>query len=207
LWWSDDNNGSGFGSTINNTYNLRNSLSSFIIQKNISSIIDTSCGSCMWTSKWFQELQYINKKINYYGIDISLKAVNRCKINFNYLNYYHNIKIDTYDINNFSYKSELLLNRDTLQHLSYKNIFKTLENFSNSRIEWYIIGSYKEIDNNINIKNGDYFLINLSKYPFLLIPDEILNDTNIYGEVKSLFVFEGENFRKQIKKMIFKIEV
>jgi effector-binding domain-containing protein len=104
---------------------------------------------------------------------------------------------------------DVLLCRDTLQHLSYDNIFKALKNFSkNNNIKYYIIGGYNEQDQNKNINNGEYFHFNITKNPFSLKPDSIVKEGNDFNFVKHeepnkyLFIFEGNNFRNQVSRMM-----
>ena len=96
---------------------------------------------------------------------------------------------------------DLIMSRDTLQHLSFEIIFDTLKNLAKTNAKWYIIGGYDE-DNNINISNGEYFPFNISKKPFSIIPDSIVPENNEGHETKKfLFIFNGDNFRNQISKM------
>lgn len=204
--WTKEGNGSGSGSSIKNTTNLRNILTKFLIKNNINSIVDAPCGSCLWTSEWLNELRKKNMKISYYGFDIANEAVLNCQKSMKYLTNFHDIKIEENNISDITIpeNAQLLLSRDTLQHLSYENIFKTLKNFAKyDSVKFYIIGGYLEKTENIDIKNGDYFNFNITKKPFEIIPDYIIKENNFGKELpKYLFVFNGENFRKQVKSKI-----
>ena len=199
--WTKEGGGSGSGSSIENTVNFRNILLKFIIENDINILIDLPCGSCLWTSVFLNELKNNNKQITYYGVDIADNAVNNCKKSVNELSNFHNIniKLDNISTTNIPH-NDLLLSRDTLQHLSFNDIFLTLKNFAKSDSKWYMIGGYYESNENININNGDYFDFNITLYPFFLIPDKIIKENN-KGDEKSkyLFIFNGNNFRNQIQ--------
>lgn len=201
--WSKEGNGSGTGSSIKNTMNLRNILTKFLLKNNINSIADAPCGSCLWTSTWLNELRKQNIQISYYGFDIATEAVVNCKKSMKYLTNFHDIKIEQNNISDIIIPDnvDLLLSRDTLQHLSFDDIFKTLKNFAKyNSIKFYIIGGYLESNDNVDIKNGDYFNFNITKKPFEIIPDYIIKENNFGNEFpKYLFVFDGDNFRKQVK--------
>ena len=197
--WSEQGGGSGTGSSVENTQNFRNILTEFVIDKNINSFLDVPCGSCVWTKKWLSELQTKGHKIYYFGIDISEEAIEKCKNNNN--SNYHIINYKHGDIATEILPTvDALLCRDTLQHLSYDNIWKCLKNFSKCKAKYYIIGGYNENEKNKNIKDGEYFYFNIVKEPFSYKPDFIFMEKNLSEPEKLnkfLFIFEGENFRKQ----------
>jgi hypothetical protein len=205
--WSKEGNGSGTGSSIRNTMNLRNILTKFLIKNDIHSIVDAPCGSCLWTSTWLNELRKKDMKISYYGFDIANEAVANCKKSMKYLTNFHDVKIEQNNISDIMIPDnvDLLLSRDTLQHLSFENIFKTLKNFAKyNGIKFYMIGGYLENTENVDIRNGDYFNFNISKKPFEIIPDYIIKENNFGNELpKYLFVFNGDNFRKQVNEKLY----
>ena len=203
--WGDHGGGSGSGSAVENTPNLRNTLTKFVIDKKISSFLDLPCGSCVWTSVWLEQLKMLNIKISYYGMDIANDAVMNCEKNMSELKSFHNIDIKIGDMSESILPvTDALLTRDTLQHLSYDNIFKSLKNFAKYNIKWYIIGGYNESSGNSNINNGECFDFNITREPFSLVPDSIIKEENYMTTGiepnKYLFIFEGNNFRNQIAK-------
>lgn len=206
--WGDEGGGSGSGSTVLNTLNLRNLLSEFVIKNNINSMIDLPCGACTWTSVWLNELKLLNKKISYYGVDIANEAIEKCIDSTKELSDYHNFDIRKGDISTVILpKVDLLFSRDTLQHLPFEIIFKTLMNFAECDCKYYIIGGY-DSERNIDIQMGDYFPFNISKAPFSIKPDIVIPEKNGGNEpAKYLFIFKGDNFRSQIsnlKSLIYK---
>jgi acetyltransferase-like isoleucine patch superfamily enzyme len=205
--WTREGNGSGSGSSIRNTTNLRMILTNFILKNGIKTVADASCGSCLWTSEWLNDLKRRNIKITYYGFDIADEAVTNCAKSMSYLSNFHNLKIKQKDISEMTIPDDvdLLLSRDTLQHLSFNVIFKVLNNFAKyENVKFYIIGGYLEKGDNVDIKDGDYFSFNISKKPFGLIPNYIIKEKNLGNEYpKYLFVFEGDNFRKQVTNSAF----
>ena len=205
--WSREGNGSGSGSSIKNTMNLRMILTNFILKNGITTVVDAPCGSCLWTAEWLNDLKRRNVKITYYGSDIADEAVSNCVKTMSYVSNFHNIQIRQKDIAEMTIpdNTDLLLSRDTFQHLSFNVIFKVLNNFAKYQtVKFYIIGGYLEKGDNIDIKDGDYFSFNITKKPFGLIPNYIIKENNIGNEYpKYLFVFEGDNFRKQVASSNF----
>lgn len=204
--WSKDGNGSGSGSSIANTTNLRIILTKFILTNGIKTIVDAPCGSCLWTTEWLNDLKRRNIKISYYGFDIADEAVSNCVKTMSYMSNFHNIKIKQHNMADvvIPENTDLLLSRDTFQHLSFNVIFKIFNNFAKYNVKFYIIGGYLDKEDNIDIKDGKYFSFNIIKKPFGLIPNYIIKENNLGNELpKYLFVFEGENFRKQVKSSDF----
>ena len=205
--WSREGNGSGSGSSVKNTKNLRIILTKFILRNGIKTIVDAPCGSCLWTTQWLNDLKRRNIKISYYGFDIADEAVSNCtKTMSYYLNNFHNTKIKQGNIADIVIpeNTDLLLSRDTLQHLSFNVIFKVLNNFAKYNVKFYMIGGYLDKKDNIDIKDGDLFSFNITKKPFGLIPNYIIKENNLGNEPpKYLFVFEGDNFRKQVESSDF----
>jgi hypothetical protein len=187
--------------------NLRMILTNFILKNGITTVVDAPCGSCLWTAEWLNDLKRRNVKITYYGFDIADEAVSNCVKSMSYVSNFHNVQIRQKDIAEMTIpdNTDLLLSRDTLQHLSFNVIFKVLNNFAKFQtVKFYIIGGYLEKGDNIDIKDGDYFSFNITKKPFGLIPNYIIKENNIGNEYpKYLFVFEGDNFRKQVASSTF----
>ena len=201
--WSNAGYGSGIGSEPSYNKNMRAILTFFVINNNIKSICDAGCGACKWTTVWLKELETLNRKIEYFGIDVSPIPITKSK-QVMASSYHPKIQLNIGNITRCSLpKADLLFCRDVLQHMSYENIKKCLKNFAkNTNIKYYIIGGYWP-GNNKNINTGDYFDINLTLNPFNLIPDKIISEDNCENHPqKHFFIFKGDSFRQQVKVML-----
>jgi thiol-disulfide isomerase/thioredoxin len=201
--WGEEGDGSGPGSEPENTINTRKSLIKLIKEYNVKTLIDAPCGSCKWTKILLEDLQKENIKINYYGFDIADQSIINANKNLDSLKTYHTIKIQQGSITDTQFpKADMILCRDTLQHLSYNSISKTLHNFAKTK-SIIVLGGYLNNSSNHNIKDGDYFSINYTSEPFNMIPNYIYNDTVIQnGPTKYFFVFEdSQDLIKNIKNI------
>lgn len=192
--WGEEGDGSGTGSEPSNTINTRKSLIQIIKQYNVKTLIDAPCGSCKWTKFLLEDLQKENIKINYYGFDIADESIINANKNLESLKTYHTIKIQQGSITDTQFpKADMILCRDTLQHLSYNSISKTLQNFAKTK-SIIVLGGYLNNNSNNNITDGDYFSINYTSEPFNMKPNYIYNDTVIENEpTKYFFIFEDSH--------------
>jgi hypothetical protein len=103
--------------------------------------------------------------ISYLGGDIVEPLV--ANLNRNYSSKF--ISFMQFDITIDSFpKSDLVLNRDCLFHLSYRDIQLTLSNFLKSGSKYFLSTSYENGGKFINadIRSGDFRLIDLFESPF-----------------------------------------
>ena len=175
--WTAEGNGSGSGSEPYNTINTIKVLVKIIMDNNIKVMIDSPCGSCKWTRLLLEELKKNNIKIKYYGFDIADEPIANANKELESLKSYHDIELKFGDLTNMTFpKADLLLCRDVLQHLSYDNIFKIINNFSKADVKMFLLGAYISCDNR-NIADGEYFPINLAIEPFNMIPEALYYDS------------------------------
>jgi hypothetical protein len=100
--------------------------------------------------------------------------------------------------------ADMLMCRDTLQHLSYKEIRAVLKNFAKSEIQWFLIGSYPEDPDNRDISPGDYFSINLEQSPFFMMPQDSLPESTPPSEPrKYIYVYSNERLRHYVNNNAF----
>jgi thiol-disulfide isomerase/thioredoxin len=199
--WGEEGDGSGTGSEPSNTINTRKSLIKIIKEYNVKTLIDAPCGSCKWTKILLEDLQKENIKINYYGFDIADQSIINANKNLESLKTYHTIKIQQGSITDTQFpEADMILCRDTLQHLSYNSISKTLHNFAKTK-SIIVLGGYLSNNSNNNITDGNYFSINYTLEPFNMVPNHIYNDAVIENEpTKYFFVFEdSQDLIKNLK--------
>ena len=157
--WGSKESVSGSGSTLEKTESIRKLLPVLINDFSIKSILDVPCGDFNWM-----------QKVNLYGLryvggDIVEALILRLQRDFNA----DNITFHLLDITKDPFpKSDLVLNRDCLFHLSYQDILAVLDNFLFSGSSYFLTTSH---DNdslflNANIQSGDFRLIDLFASPF-----------------------------------------
>lgn len=200
-FWSPLGDGSGPGSEPNSVEKTMYTLHQFIRDKNITTIVDAGCGACKWTSLMLNRVD--DRHLQYTGVDASNTAVERARANMREVK--HAVDIHQGDISQFDFpEADMLLCRDTLQHLSYKEIRAVLKHFANSKIQWFLIGSYPEDPDNRDISPGDYFSINLEQAPFSMMPQDSLPESSPPNEPrKYIYVYSKERLTHYVNNNDF----
>jgi hypothetical protein len=164
--WGSKESFSGVGSTLTFTESIRNLLPMLFKQYQIGSVFDAPCGDFNW-------MKLVDLRgINYVGADIVDPLINSLQENYST----SSIVFKTLDITKDSFpKSDLVLNRDCLFHLSYSHILAVLQNFLDSSSSYFLSTSH---DNNGQFENsdilsGDFRTIDLFIAPFDF-PKEVL---------------------------------
>ena len=157
--WGSQESYSGSGSTLAMTQSIRKTLPVLFNKFNITSIFDAPCGDFNW-------MQFVDLRgVSYIGGDIVQPLVKEL-----------NTKYSTQDVfflqmditHQVFPKSDLVLNRDCLFHLSYQDIFFTLGNFLRSGSTYFLSTSYNnnQVFSNSDIRSGGFRLIDLFSSPF-----------------------------------------
>ncbi len=192
--WSTQGDGSGTGSEPQNNEEFRKILTKLVKDNNAKVFVDAPCGACKWTKVWLEELKAEGIKITYLGFDIADDAIKLARENLAPLMDYHTIKIEHADISSSKLpQADILMCRDTLQHLSHDTIQKAIKNLNDTQSKLYILGGYPH-GTNKDINNGDYFSINYLTAPYNMHPDSLYREYNKnedYAEPKYLFVFKS----------------
>lgn len=168
--WQSEESVSGIGSEEKSTKSLVKHLPEIFKKLNVRTILDAPCGDFLWMNK-------VDYKFNrYIGIDIVQDLIIKNKNNYsNDINTFLclNIICDTLP------KTDLILCRDCFIHLSFKDIFATIENFKKSNAKYLLTTTYKNLNKNIDIYTGNFRKINLIKAPFLFpIPELEIHEEN-----------------------------
>jgi len=174
-YWKSSESVSGQGSELTQTKTLIDALTSLIKDKEIKSILDVPCGDF----NWMRHVEMNGAK--YVGADIVQDIVEQNKaqyadipnVNFTMLNL----------INDHLPTSDLVFVRDCLVHLSYQDIFKSIENIRKSGSKYLFTTTYPNYQNNYDIITGDWRPLNLMAHPFNF-PDPlmILNENCTEGK-------------------------
>ncbi len=190
-YWGGEKSKSGRGSEINQTREISLALPKLFTQYNISSIADIGCGDF----NWFQYLDL--KGVQYHGYDIVKPMIE--SNNKKFAN--EHIKFTKLDITKNSFeRSDLVICRDVLVHLSFENIQKVINNIRLSNSRYFITTSFSSTTVNVDIRNGDWRPINLLKEPFnfpkpIMTLNEKCSENNGAYEDKSLYLWDLKNFK------------
>lgn len=162
--WGSKESVSGTGSTLAMTESIRSELPILLSKFDIKSIFDAPCGDFNW-------MRLIDLKgISYTGADIVKPLIDNLQQEFSS----DVVKFVHLDITQNSFpRSDLVITRDCLFHLSYLDILATLDNFVISRSKFFLTTSYvnKGNFNNSDIRSGGFRLIDLFSSPFSFTKD------------------------------------
>lgn len=158
--WRDESSGSGTGSNLTTTENLRRELPNLIRRLGIKEILDVPCGDFFWMSHVMHEMP----EANYIGGDIVASVVSANKQKYSAPNK------DFFVIDLTKDKlpdADLIIVRDCLFHLSFEDIKKAKENIKRSNIKYILTTTHILQDDFVNtdIITGDFRLINIFTEP------------------------------------------
>ena len=184
--WKSDESISGGGSEKMQTNILVESLNVLFKNYNIKKVLDIPSGDFNW-------MQNVNlSDIDYIGADIvvdliksnSIKYKSRKNIKFQVLNL----------LSDQLPKSDLIIVRDCLVHLSYKDIQSAISNIKSSGSKFLLTTTFTN-HSNFNISTGEWRPINLQEKPFyfrhpLLIINENCSEGNGEFIDKSMALWE-----------------
>ena len=157
-YWKSGESISGEGSEIKQAQFLINEIDKLIDDRKISSILDIPCGDFNWMKN--VDLS----KVSYIGADIVEQLIaNNIEKNKDF----ENISFKVLNLTTDPLpKSDLIIVRDCLVHLSYQDIFKAIENIKSSGCKYLFTTTYPNFKSNHNIITGDWRRLNLMDKPF-----------------------------------------
>lgn len=153
--WQSSETVSGKGSELIFAQNLLLHLPVVLKKYNVKTVVDAPCGDY----NWILHLDYRFEK--YTGIDIVQKLIEKNKKYENERVKFFAGDILTYNIPS----SDLIFCRDCFIHLTFKQIFKALENFKKSGAGFIMLTSYDNCRNE-DVLAGQFRKINLLLPPF-----------------------------------------
>ncbi len=165
--WRVKETASGIGSTMRFTVTIRRKLPQLLKQLKVTSLLDAPCGDFYWMKN------VKLAKCKYIGVDIVKQIINNNNKRYSspgrtFLRL-NAIKDDLPQV-------DLILCRDLLAHLPYKDVFSTLANFKKSKAKYLLATTWRGWPNtphNTNIAMGLWRPLDLEKPPFSL-PKPIL---------------------------------
>lgn len=185
--WKSLESISGTGSEITQTKSLIKDLEKLLNDMNITSVLDIPCGDF----KWMQKVDL--SKIDYIGADIVEELIKSNKEQYKEKN---NLKFKVLNlINDPLPKSDIIIIRDCLVHLSYEDIYNAIENIKSSGCKYLLTTTFTNHHLNSNIATGDWRRLNLQEkpfnfpYPILVIKENCTNGNGEYKD-KSMSLWE-----------------
>jgi len=146
--WGRAGRGSGTGSGIPFTEELRKTLTKFCLEHNITSMADTPSGAMLWTDVWLKSMP---SSFRYFGGDVvkSVVEANDARWardpqkSFGVVDISKTPPPKGYDV---------ILCRDALQHRPYRMVFDAFDLFSRSDAKYLLVGSYRSGTPNFDVK-------------------------------------------------------
>jgi len=188
--WNSDESRSGPGSQLNTTRIIREKLPVLFRQFEIKTFLDVPCGDY----NWMKEVDKQN--IIYKGGDIVPELIEENNQKYKT----ENVSFEVIDITRDILPTvDMIFCRECLQHLSYENVFKALNNIKCSGSKYFLVTSYPSTISNWDIFDGDYRPLNLTISPFNL-PRPLLkihekSDSTRSGKDKYLYLYKLEDMK------------
>ncbi|HUZ90386.1 MAG TPA: class I SAM-dependent methyltransferase [Methylocella sp.] len=163
--WGDSESASGPGSSELATREIRAHLPIIFSKWNIANIIDAPCGDFNW-----MKFVTLGQNMSYTGLDIVPELVK--ENNKKYANHKRQFMLSDIRTDPLP-KGDILICRDCLLHLSYKDTFMFLRNFIISEIPFLLTSTDKNDTGyqNRDILTGEFRLIDLFAPPYCFPPD------------------------------------
>ena len=166
--WGGRSSISGRGSDPDQTGHIVREIPVLLKEMGISTMLDIPCGDF----NWMQKIDLGG--IKYIGADIVKEIIENNK------NKYEkgNVSFQCLDLTEDTLPQvDLILIRDCLVHMSYEDIFKSLNNVLNSGSRYLLTTSFTDRQDNKNIVTGEWRPLNLQIAPFFFPkPIKIINE-------------------------------
>jgi hypothetical protein len=155
--WGSNSSVSGPGSEIRETEDIRKLLPELVRRLDIKTILDAPCGDFSWMK------QVELSGCDYVGADVVLPLINRNQLEYGRPNRSF-VRVDL--TKEPLPKADLILCRDCLIHLSFKDALATIRNFRRSGGGYLLITTDPTVEANRPIRTGGYRAVNLQLPPF-----------------------------------------
>lgn len=164
---------SGPGSLLSSTVRIRKILDLVVeklkihLKKATISLLDSSCGDMTWMPKFLKG----RKDVKFTGFDIVPKIIGNHRNNFKDQNWKFEVHDIVSDSLNTSY--DLILSRQTTQHLKTADVLKVVQNFITSGSKYLLTSNYPDIKSNSDLSEDSQYRhrpLNLFFKPFYLPP-------------------------------------
>jgi SAM-dependent methyltransferase len=171
--WGANETVSGEGSTLARTKALRAELPRLLREIGAKSLLDASCGDFNWMR------QIDLSGIDYTGVDIVAAIIQRNQKLYGspYISFaVADITRDPLP------RADAILCRDALDHLSLRRARRAIANFKSSGAQ-YLLATTHPAAENIDIRNGHWRPLDLTKPPFgLSVPVKTIVENPVRGK-------------------------
>lgn len=173
--WRGRNSVSGRGSDLDQAEHIIKEIPVLLKEMGISTILDIPCGDF----NWMQKIDLGG--IKYIGADIVKEIIENNKNKYEK----DNVSFQCLDLHEDTLPQvDLILIRDCLVHLSYEDIFKSLNNVCNSMSTYLLTTTFTNRQNNKDIITGEWRPLNLQIAPFSFPePIRIINEGCTQGKL------------------------
>ena len=143
--WGSRECGSGTGSELRATDNIRRCLPDLLSRLDAQSVLDAPCGDWNW-------MRHIDLPIkDYYGVDIVPRVIEGNELRFGGEHRQFTVSDITRDA---LPRADVILCRDCLVHVSFQECSMILENFRSTGATWLLLNTYPEVRRNLNQFTG-----------------------------------------------------
>jgi len=181
--WRDLESVSGSGSNLKQTRVIRGLLPKLISRLQVKKILDAPCGDFYWMSK------IALPPIQYIGVDIVRELITKNKEHYGVTA--HRIFLQRNIIRDVLPHADLIICRDCLVHLSFRDALAALRNFKKTGARYILTTTFTSRTTNLDTQSPLWRPLNLTKPPFnfpkplLLINEACTEKNGIYTD-KSL---------------------
>lgn len=183
--WGNKESVSGWGSTFEATSGFRDELSRLLTALRAKSVLDLPCGDF----NWMKHVPLGN--IQYVGADIvqALVIANQQYVTPSRTFIQLDITKDKLP------KSDVIICRDCLVHLSFENIRRALNNIQASKSKYIVLTTFPNVKTNVDVEDGRWRPLNFEIEPFnfpkplATIVEGCRDEDGAYAD-KSLFVWK-----------------
>ncbi len=179
-------NGSGPGSTKENTIEYRKILQKYFDDPKYQTYVDLGCGD--WQ---IMSLINIPKEKTYKGYDIVKTVIddNKKKFSKDNVHFYHSTDIDNVD------SGDLLIVKDVLMHWPNKRVDYFTKNILPKFKYALITEGDDAITKNTNINFGEWRPVDLTAKPFTVPGIEHIFSYHAHGVVKKMYFYTNPNIK------------
>jgi len=170
--WGEEGGGSGPGSSLPATREIVHLLAAFMKKNDLHRLVDAPCGSFHWQHGVLDRLNRAGHTVDYRGFDIVENVIAELQERYagavNLSFHVADITADALPVG-----ADILLSRDSLQHLSENNIRAALRNFKAARPTWVVLGGFLGRNSNQDIQDGSSFFFSPMFPPWSLQPEHV----------------------------------
>jgi len=191
--WKGTESISGRGSDLEQTESIRKQLPDLLQTLGVRSMLDIPCGDCHWMRR--VDL----RGVRYIGGDIVAALVEANRKSEPAERRFQRLDLMCDELP----RADLILCRDCLVHLSFRDDFTALRNMTRSGAKFFLLTTFPSRKSNRDIVTGQWRPLNLQADPFNFAePISLMNEgctasNGIYGD-KSLGLWSAEQILRSM---------